>query len=91
MKNEQPKFVDAGTKSCVFEPQSIKSNERAKRLPIPPVYCLRGIRAYGELRIVVTEVGQVKQKVTSRYRPGVAQRVGRGIALLFHERGTRRG
>jgi len=27
----------------------------------------------------------------SRYRPGVAQRVGRGIALLFHSRGTRRG
>ena len=27
----------------------------------------------------------------SRYRPGVAQRVGRGIVLLFHDRGTRRG
>ena len=27
----------------------------------------------------------------SRYRPGVAQRVGRGIALLFHDRGTRNG
>jgi hypothetical protein len=27
----------------------------------------------------------------SRYRPGVAQRVGRGIALFFHDRGTRRG
>ena len=27
----------------------------------------------------------------SRYRAGVAQRVGRGIALLFHDRGTRRG
>jgi len=27
----------------------------------------------------------------SRYRPGVAQRVGRGIALLFHDRGTRTG
>ena len=27
----------------------------------------------------------------SRYRPGVAKRVGRGIALLFHDRGTRRG
>ena len=27
----------------------------------------------------------------SRYRPGVAQRVGRGIALLFRDRGTRRG
>ena len=26
----------------------------------------------------------------SRYRPSVAQRVGRGIALLFHDRGTRR-
>jgi len=25
-----------------------------------------------------------------RYNPGVAQRVGRGIALLFHDRGTRR-
>ena len=27
----------------------------------------------------------------SCYRPGVAQRVGRGVALLFHDRGTRRG
>jgi len=27
----------------------------------------------------------------SRYRPGVAQRVVRSIALLFHDRGTRRG
>ena len=26
----------------------------------------------------------------SRYRPGLAQRVGRGIALPFHDRGTRR-
>ena len=34
--------------------------------------------------------GKVKVKV-SRYRPGMAQRVGRGIALLFHDRGTRRG
>jgi len=33
-----------------------------------------------------------KKKVKrSRYRLGVAQRVGRGIALLFHDRGTRRG
>ena len=35
---------------------------------------------------------KVKVKINwSRYRPGVAQRVGRGIALLFHDRGTRRG
>ena len=26
----------------------------------------------------------------SRYRPGVPQKVGRGIALFFHDRGTRR-
>ena len=26
----------------------------------------------------------------SRYRPGVSQRVGRGITLLFHDHGTRR-
>jgi len=33
-----------------------------------------------------------KKKVKwSRYRRGVAQRVGRGIALLFHDRSTRRG
>jgi len=33
-----------------------------------------------------------KKKVKCfRYRPGVAQRVCRGIALLFHDRGTRRG
>ena len=31
------------------------------------------------------------KKKWSRYRPGVAWRVGRGIALLFHDRGTRRG
>jgi len=33
----------------------------------------------------------IKKVKRSRYRPGVAQRVGRGIALLFHGRGTRRG
>ena len=32
-----------------------------------------------------------KQLKWSRYRPGVTQRLGRGIALLFHDRGTRRG
>jgi hypothetical protein len=40
---------------------------------------------------------QQKQKTVSlllkwsRYRPGVAQRVGRGIALLFYDRGPRSG
>jgi len=34
----------------------------------------------------------IKVKVKwSRYRPGVAKTVGRGIAVLFHDRGTGRG
>jgi len=33
---------------------------------------------------------KVKVKL-SRYRLGLAQRVGRDIALIFHDRGTRRG
>jgi len=36
-----------------------------------------------------TTLGKVKVK-WSRYRPGVAQRLGRGITLLFHDRCTRR-
>ena len=32
-----------------------------------------------------------KKVKCSRYRPGVAQRVGRGIALPFRDGGTRRG
>jgi len=40
----------------------------------------------------IKEEGNILKKVKcSRYRPGVAQRVGRGIALLFHNRSTRRG
>ena len=39
-----------------------------------------------------TPLLHLKVKVKwSRYRPGVAQRVGRFIDLLFHDRGTRRG
>ena len=34
---------------------------------------------------------KVKRVKWSHYRPGVAQRVGRGIALLYHDHGTRRG
>jgi len=36
---------------------------------------------------IYTHIYKVK---CSSYRPGVAQTVGRGIALLFHDRGTRR-
>jgi len=46
------------------------------------------------LCIYVPESAVLTYKVKvkwSRYRPGVVQRIGRGIALLFHDRGTRRG
>ena len=39
----------------------------------------------------VTETKNIKEVKWCCYRPGVAQRVGRGIALLFHDNGTRRG
>ena len=67
----EPKIVGAGTNGCwcwnqkllVLEPHGIKNTKRAKRLLIPPVCSLRGIRAYYELQMVVTEVGQVKRTV----------------------------
>jgi len=47
--------------------------------------CLHGVA-----RDNTTFPPKVKVK-WSRYSPGVAQRVGTGIALLFHDRGIRRG
>jgi len=41
-------------------------------------------------RTLFEVIKKVKVK-WSHYRPGVTQRVGRGIALLFHGRDTRRG
>jgi len=40
---------------------------------------------------IVMKLCEYKKVKWSRYRPGVSQTVGRGIALLFHDRGTRRG
>ena len=42
------------------------------------------------VKSVIYICNKVKVK-WSHYSPGVAQRAGRGIALLFHDRGTRRG
>ena len=57
------------------------------------------LKVYCELQYIcdfcVTNLSlQIKVKIKvkwSRYRSDVAQRVGRGIALLFNDRGTRRG
>ena len=48
-----------------------------------------GLGCVGTL-ILTAEISGKKVKF-SHYRPVVAQRVVRGIALLFHDRGTRRG
>jgi hypothetical protein len=50
-------------------------------------YAIIGTVIYSLLH-VVTLSKKVKEP---RYRPGVAQSVGRGIALLFRDHGTRRG
>ena len=45
---------------------------------------------HGDLAIGTFKPLLYKKVKWSRYKPGVAWRVGRGIALLFHDRGTRR-
>jgi len=53
--------------------------------------CLRMyVYMYVCVHVYVYNTYFIKVKL-SRYRPGVAQRVGRGIALLFYDPGTRRG
>ena len=51
------------------------------------------LRVIGFLCSTIYNIDCTKGKKVkcSRYRPGVAQTVGRGIAVLFHDRGTRRG
>ena len=49
-------------------------------------------RNFSQIQLRTVVLIKVKVKVKwSRYRPGVAQRVGRGIALLFHDRSSGRG
>jgi hypothetical protein len=52
------------------------------------MYCKSSDELVGKSKLDIM-ILKVKVKF-SRYRHGVAQRVGSGIALLFHDRGTRR-
>jgi len=55
-------------KVVVLEPAGTSVNKeywKSKATSNSPVYSLRGIHAYDELQIVVNEVGQIKQTVTS--------------------------
>jgi len=63
------------------------------QIPPPPFffidfYCQLPVNPSMEIVLCLKLYPKVK---CSRYRSGVAQRVGRVIALLFHDRGTRRG
>ena len=59
----------------------------------PPEIRMLGIsKLWGTVCVDWLQVKKKKKRVTwSRYRPSVAQRVGRGMVLLFHDRGSRRG
>jgi len=78
---DPPSCVSSGY--CVLSGLGIKLNTHLHRLPR-----LRIRTAILRFPHTFPWRGKVK---CSRDRPGVAQRVGRGIALLFHDRGTRRG
>ena len=47
--------------------------------------------SHGTSNILLIAGFNYKKVKGSNYRPGVAQSVGRGIALLLHDRGTRKG
>ena len=72
---------------CNTHVTSVASTRKLKR----KAHCI-DFGNSGSVTVVCKIATSLFSKVKwSRYRPGVAQMVGRGIALLFHDRGTRRG
>jgi len=71
---------------CFKTPQSVAS--LTIRNQISQLYKTTNILEFNILSSVHLDIKKVKWP---RYRPDVAQRVCTGIALLFHNRGTRRG
>ena len=71
---------------------NVADNTRFLVRPCPIIFSNNGYGLSTLIKLLsgVTLILKAKVKY-SHYRPGVAQRVGRGIALLFHDRGTRRG
>jgi len=67
----------------------LKRNYKEKKdLPIRKfVLYISEFRCSGHQPIAVTDLGKKVKVKLSRYRPGVAHRVGTVIALLFHDRG----
>ena len=89
-----PALWDAGSRLGGEIMQSCSSNWKVLyRVYVSlPMVLIMGADGFGPRRNILFPTISFKVKVKwSRYRPGVAQRVGRGIALLFNDRGTRRG
>ena len=55
-----------------------------------PVQHVTVLNTVGNCKKVASVIIKVKVMI-SHYRPGVFQRVGRGVTLHFHDRGTRSG
>jgi len=68
----------------------VRNGNRSLSYPATLMTSLSQFNSYSETPIQLKSDGSVWRLKCSSYRPGVVQRVGRGIALLFHDRGTRR-
>ena len=85
--------------SCFTQPTALRYNVSSwhsstiKLFLLSPQIRTRRLYTYYNIflhSIIHITKSRVKRLKWSRYRPGVAQKVGRGIALLFHDRGTRK-
>jgi len=88
-QGREENLVRTGIRSWIVQPIA----QSLYRLSYPAHWMFKYIRklhVLGSSATIVYSKKKVKVK-WFRYRPGVAQRVSRGIALLFHDRGTRRG
>jgi len=79
--------LSPGTKGCVCCVGLCLTLEDSHNLPVDQVVWTV-ITLYAE---ALDFLLKKKREKFSCYRPSVTQRVGRGIALLFHDCGTRRG
>ena len=79
--NEWIPFIICLWFSCIIKYLYCKSINITFQILMPATFCSLACRFLQNTDFFLC----------SRYRPGVAQRVCRGIALLFRDRGTRRG
>jgi len=82
-------FIPSVTKTCQLV-QKLSLEDRHRNMIIPfSCLSLQWEMQFTVFHLSYFYIWKVKVK-WSCYRPGVAQKVGRGTDLLFHDRGTRR-